>query len=291
MNFCVLDHQGKSRMVTQTLLDDGWEHTDPEHADVLLLDIDDPDAPIRGDLISRSHGLVVLYPHGALPTYHGFYKPEERVDVQLVHGSSAVWPIENLGLWRTVKAVGWTYSPWVDYEPPAQVKHILFGAHHPYGSGHLEQAFQHENARVFAALKKLDVRITVQLFGTPGMNGLPEPLGATAVRSSLTVDWRWVDQADLVIADGTLACLAMARGKPVVMFGQAIPIEDENDRPHTGTEVRLPRYPVDFDDGPLPDLIEAACQDVGGWWREGFVGGPFDPDMLLNVLEKELVAA
>jgi hypothetical protein len=291
VNFCAFDHQGKSRMLCRTLLDAGWAHTEPEQADVLLIDIDDPDAPGRGDLISRSHGLVVLYPHGALPTYLGFYKPEERIDIQLVHGSHTVWMLENLGLWRVVKAVGWSYSPWVDYQPPAKVDRVLFGPIHPYGSGELDEPYKRENARVFAALQELDVEVTVQMFGSAQTNGLPEPLGAVAVRSSLLVDWRWVDQADLVVAEGTLACLALARGKPVVMFGQSLPQLDEHDRPKTGVTVRFPRYPVDFDDGLLPELFAAACADVGGWWRDGFVGGPFNTDAFLDVLEAQLVAA
>ncbi len=279
-------------MLVRALLDQGWTHTDPEHADVLLIDIDDPDAPERGDAIGRSHGLVVLYPHGALPTYHGFYQPEERVDVQLVHGAGSVWQIESLGLWRTVKAVGWMYSPWVEYQPPAKVEKVLFGPHHPYGSGELEDAFKLENSMVYLQLQELELDVTVQMFGSPEMNGLPDPLGAMSVRSSLMVDWRWIDQADLVIADGTLACLALARGKPVVMFGQHIPIEDEHDRPRNGVTLRVPHYPIDCaEDATLADLVEAAVGDTGGWWREEFLGGPFNPSLFLAVLQSELVPA
>ncbi len=285
-NFCVFDHQGKTRFLTGALLDRGWQHTPPEHADVLLLDIDDPDAPGRSEMIDRCPGRVVLYPHGGLSAYDGYYQPDDRVDVHLVHGPQAVPLVEQLGLSREVKPVGWSYSPWVDYTPPREIRRVLFGPIHPYGSGFLFDELKQVNARVFTALQNTDVEVTVQMFGTPAMNGTQERRGVTIVRSSLVVDWRWIDQADLVVADGTLACLALARGKPVVMFGQEVNRGlDEHNRPRTGTIVEWPRYPIDFDDAPLPELFTAACDDTGGWWRDQFVGGPFDKNAFLDALD------
>jgi hypothetical protein len=105
------------------------------------------------------------------------------------------------------------------------------------------------------------------------------------------LDWTAVDEADLVVADGTLACLALARGKPVVMFGQSHPIEDEHNRPADGTEIRVPRYPVDYDDGPLDDLFHAACSGAGQDWKDEFAGGPFDKAAFLEAVARVPVAA
>ncbi len=55
--------------------------------------------------------------------------------------------------------------------------------------------------------------------------------------------------------------------------------------------VRTPRYPVEFNDAPLTDLVDAAHGDTGGWWREELLGGPFNKSLFLDVLQSELVTA
>jgi hypothetical protein len=289
VKFCVHDHQMKSRLLVATLLEAGHELSPVSEADLLLVDIDDPDAPGRGDLITACPGTIVLYPHGALPTYHGYYQPDRRVDVQLVHGPGSAALVSNLGLGRDVRPVGWSYSPTASYKAPQRPRRVLFGPVHPYGSGALDERNADENRRVLQALRALDVELTVQMFGTPQMNGFLVPPDARIVYSTLNVDWTEVDQADLVVAEGTLACLALARGKPVVMIGQ-FPTSDENGRSPVGPVVKVPRYPIDCSAGLLPDLFTAACADEGGWWREQYVGGPFDSVAFLNSVET-LVAA
>lgn len=287
MNFCAYDHQGKARFLTSALLAHGHQPTRASAADLLLLDIDDPDAPIRGDLIDACPGAVLLYPHDALPTYHGFYEPDPRISGQLVHGPGTASLIDALGLERSVHVLGWSYSPVVPFAAPKRVERVLFGPIHPCGSGALDDVYRDENRRVFDALRALDLELTVQMFGTPGMNGLPAPWQVRFVESSLAVDWMEIDRADLVVADGTFACLALARGKPVIMFGQSLPSLDGHDRPRLdgNARVRVPCYPVDFADGPLPDLFAAACADIGAGWREEYVGGPFDPAAFADLAE------
>ncbi len=288
MNFHVLDHQGKSRMLVDTLLAAGHTHTAAGHADLLLIDIDDPDAPRRGRLIDQCQGTVVLYPHGATPTYHGFYEPDDRIDVQLVHGVGTAKLVADLDLDRKIIDAGWTFSPMLPFAP-TEGKRVVFGPTHPYGSGKLDDQYRNLNGRVYRALKASGLDLKVQMFGLAANNGLPH--GASCHRSSLMLDWSLIDKADVVVADGTFASLAMARGKPVVMFGQDLEVTDEHNRPQTGPIVRLPRYPVDFDDGDLAGLIDKACRGVGEDWRKQFVGVPFDSMAFLHSVENAVAVA
>lgn len=306
MNFAACDTQLKSRLLALSLLERGHVMTPAAHADVLLVDIDDPDAPHRGDLIAQAKAndaLVLLYPHGAVPTgtYDGYYEPDPRIDAQLVHGPGIADVVAAAGIDRPCHVIGWSYSPHVEFRPPWHVERVLFGPLHPFGSGQISDDQQDLNRQVFDALMGLpDVEVAVQLFGSPGLNGLPVPWHVNWIPSTLKLDWAAIDQADLVIAEGTLAMLALARGKPVVWFGSDTAREDENARPRrAGCPYTVaPRFPIDFADGPLPVLVEkarAGSREVDEWTAQ-FVGGPFDPDGFCDlveglVAERGLVAA
>jgi hypothetical protein len=286
VKFAVVDHQWKSIMLVRTLRAAGYEAAPPHDADVLLVDIDDPDAPGRSEATAACPGLVVLYPHGALPTYHGAYAPDERIDLQLVHGPATADAIADAGLDRDIAVVGWSYSPSVPFRKPAAVDRVLFGPHHPYGSGVLEEVHRKENRRVMGAILGMDAEeVTVHVYGTPEMNGLEHVEGVRYAQSTLNIDWAEIDDADVVIANGTFACLALARGKPVVMFGQNIPSCDEHNRLPVGPTVEVDRYPVDFSDGPLDAVIEDACDGLGLWWHDAYVGGPFDAGAFLGSID------
>lgn len=290
MRFHCLDVQHKARMLAHTLLQAGHEHVPAPQADVLLIDIDDPDAPMRSRLISQCSGAVVLYQHGGIPsTYHGFYKPDERVHIQLVHGPGGARLARQLKLGRNVVTVGWSYSPTVVFKPIDAPRSVLFGPSHPYGSGRLEEHYKKLNGRVYQLLRKSGMDLRIQMFGTAAANGLP--MGVTGHRSTLMLDWSQIDQADLVVAEGTLACLALARGKPVITFGQQFEPTDEHNRPSRGPVIRVPRYPVDIDDGPLDELVDGACIGLGEAWRRKFVGGPFDHETFLAAIESSVLVA
>ncbi len=288
MRFHALDVQGKSKMLTRTLLDAGHEESTPAQADLLLIDIDDPDAPRRGRLIEQCAGKVMLYPHGGMPsTYHGFYEPDDRIDIQLVHGAGGARLVSELG--RQVATVGWSYSPMLPLKTVVAPARVLFGPTHPYGSGKLDQQDKKMNLHVYEILRESGLAVEVQMFGTAVANGLPQ--GVNGYRSTLMLDWAAVDRAELVVAEGTLACLAMARGKPVIMFGQDLEPTDEHSRPVRGPVIKVPRYPIDIDDGDLDELIDAACNGVGESWRHKFVGGPFDRAAFLNAVDSLLAVA
>jgi hypothetical protein len=296
MNISVLNVQNKARTLTHALLQRGHTFTSPGQADLLLIDIDDPDAPGRSEMIAATKengGAVLLYPHGAreIGTYHGFYEPDPRIDAQVVHGPGFPPVLEAAGLDRPVHVVGWSYSPRVPFSPPDRVERILFGPMHPYGSGQIAEEQQHLNGRVFDALTHVpDVVLSVQLYGPPALNGLWDADGVAWVPSILALDWAAVDAADLVVAEGTLAMLAMARGKPVVTIGAHLLRDDEHGRPRRPDYpfCVAPRYPLDFDDGPLSELIEAARAGSAAVedWVADFVGGPFDRSSFCDLAEE-----
>ncbi len=291
MRFHCLNVQEKPRMLIETLRVAGHTHSPPPTADLLLIDIDDPDAPQRGRLIDQCPGIVMLYQHGAIPsTYHGFYQPDDRIDIQVVHGPGGARLAAELGLGREIATAGWSYSPSVPFAPVDEPERVLFGPIHPYGSGALHEQDRKINARVYDKLRSSGLNLAIQMYGSATSNGLPA--GVNGYNSRLMLDWSQIDQADLIVAEGTLACLALARGKPVVMFGQDLPRTDEHNRPSdSGPVVEVPRYPVDIDDANLDALIAAACMGAGQTWREEFVGGPFDRLAFLAAVDSAVAVA
>ena len=87
-----------------------------------------------------------------------------------------------------------------------------------------------------------------------------------------------VQEADVVIAAGTVAATAVASGKPTVMVGQGHYADYVGGRyvqpDHLGIYDSLFRYPLDGNDNPLDDLITAACagDPEAARWRERCIG-------------------
>lgn len=255
-------------------------------ADLLLVDTDD--RLYRGALIDACPGRVLLYPHGALAIYSGFFPPDPRIDAQLVHGAGTARLLERMSLDREVHVIDWSYGAQIPFRAPDRVDRVLFGPIHPGDAGELAAVYREENQRVLSGLLELDAEIIVQLRGTTEQNGLLETGHARLVPSTLTAGAREIDQADLVVSNGTYACVALARGRPTVMFGQSLPPEDTGRRPwrdefNCGP---IPRYPLDFDDAELPELIDGALANAGKDWADEFVGGPFNVDLFVAIAEQ-----
>jgi len=105
-----------------------------------------------------------------------------------------------------------------------------------------------------------------------------------------------IDKADVVVANyvGTFGALAVARGKPTVLYGQ-------NVRPHDGycdadvTYVKnwdkyrdLLFYPHDISElKPVAtqNMIEYAARHEAKEWREKFIGDPLDEEKLYKTLQ------
>ncbi|MCR4340773.1 MAG: hypothetical protein NUW01_12905 [Gemmatimonadaceae bacterium] len=293
MRVAAFDHQRKSLGILSALQAAGHRIVDRPPADLLLVDHDS--APPRAQLIDAFHAdgtTVVMYPHGARPTfqYAGILEPDQRIRGQLVHGPGIADIYRIVGCPHEPHVVGWTYSPTVPFHAPRKIRRVLFAPHHPFGNGTMCEYERTLNADVARRLAALDVEVTVQMYGSPETNGVPTVGRWRYVPSSLDLDWRHIDQADAVIGDGTIAYLAIARGKPTVMVGNARQVYADDmvtpvDRwPDIAAALR---YPVDTTAGPLDHMLElarAGTTEVNEW-KERMIGPPLSRSLLVRTLE------
>jgi hypothetical protein len=151
------------------------------------------------------------------------------------------------------------------------------------------------NAETFARLLEGDWHVTVRHIGTLEQNGLWETPQATFRQGSFVPAVDDIDAADVVVAaDGTFPSLAVARGVPTVMYGQALPASMGKRSDKTVPLRRIERYadylryPFDVADGPLDEIVHAAAHSDAPIleWKRRFVGAPFDADAVVSLIEQ-----
>lgn len=293
MRFAIWDHAGKAVHLHKTLLNRGHQAAPTlGDADVLLLDCDWRWAHPRPEFIQAAHDAgakVVLYPHGGLPTvfvYDGLTNPDPLVDLRLEHGPGPIQAAQEAGLeGLRQEACGWLYSDTQPFHSRKVAASLLFAPQHP-NMETLAQQNGHDpgpalNQTVYQKLLALGVPFTVSTVGPAHRNGIwPHPLATIIENPTMGFDHslELVRNADLVVAAGSMAALAVAQGKPLVMFGQgnhADYVDGQYQNPnHLEVYDRLLRYPIDVEDGDLPDLFALACAgtDATAEWRKRFVG-------------------
>lgn len=300
----VFNLNGKERGVAQALHHCGHKLVaDPEDADIALIDFP---AGWGGQRLAMTwwfaeRGVpVVSYPHGAAPlvSFGGVTDPCARLTAELVHGEGHREILSLLGYPVPVEVIGWSYSPVEPFSPVETVGRLLFAPAHPQADGSLRDEWKAANASAYQGFLDHPAPVkTVRMHGTWEQNGLwPDDRVTSRVYADLMLDWSDIDNADAVVSEGTFAYLAVARGKPTVMFGQQL-----LGRPDHGTrQVRdwervfpLMRYPLAVEDGPFDEVLASAC--VGGpdvdRWKTRMVGEPLDPYALCALLDRYVRAA
>lgn len=255
-------------------------------ADVFLLDLDTTfNKPLYEPRLARGEK-VFLYPHGPNTAwlYDGCMEADERVTAHFVVADGVRELYRRIGVTVPAYTIGF---PWCDlrpFRPSAPPRKVLFAPDHPLGDGFIRPEYAERNRRVFEALLELDVELTVRHIMEVERNGLYAADGVRFVEAQPDNGTAEIDAADAVVAVGTFAALAVARGVPTIMFDQSEP--PENDNPdgtrwvpaswHSWSDSS--RYPYDFSDAPLGELLtDAAASDDGvREWRARFIGEPFD---------------
>lgn len=288
MRFALWDHAGKGAYLRQRLFEAG--HTAAEtvaDAELMLLDCDWAWAHPRPALIQAAHqagAKIVLYPHGGLPTtyvYDGLTVPDPLVDLRLEHGQGSIDAASELGLPLWQQASGWLYSPTLPFAPVADPVKVLFAPQHPNMEMLLNGTNGHDpgpaaNQAIYRWLLKSGFDVTVSVVGPLWRNGIYPHPGVTLVSNHemrYDFSWRLVQDADLVIAAGTVAACAVASGKPTIMLGQGHYADYVNgvyvQPDHLDIYDGLFRYPLDANEGDLDDLVVDACTgtDATADWR------------------------
>jgi hypothetical protein len=137
-----------------------------------------------------------------------------------------------------------------------------------------------------------DIELTVRVNGTLEDNGIYENSrckyeGSDLLLASAVAS---VDASEVVVSQGTYAYLAVARGKPTIMFGQDLPATDDFNTTFVSEWEELTamvRYPYDIKDA---DAISRACagDDDLIQWAHRFIGGTFDGDQVFSEISQAL---
>lgn len=248
------------------------------------------------------HERVVLYPHGGNPLFDWDEANDvhPHVRAHLTHGPGNVEVMEAYGYPAPLTAVGWCYSEVAPPRYPSDIRRILFAPSHPSGAGYLNPTIASINQRACSALVATGAEVHLRLFmgHDAAGHGITDTTGITA-----TTNWKLlahddIDAADLVVSDGTLAHLALARGVPVLWitsdifdlgntgYGECWPA-------HWAELAPMVRYPYDMDDDNLDDLLTAVCAPSMAVeeYRRRFIGGPFDAGRVVSVCEEVAAGA
>lgn len=298
MRFAAKDHCGEAAAIVRALVDAGHEPTVDCPCDLFLIDLD-PDCYGYRDVISfySEEGAVVLqYPHGAGANlgYDALYEPYELVDGQLTVGPGEVEYLRRLGISRPARPIGWAYCRQLPFRRCSNPKNVVFAPIHLNGDGSILDYRREKNAEVFRALLDGGWDLTVRWIGDLEATGLYWHPGVRYVQGAMDLSTAEIDGADVVVAgNGTYPTLAVARGCPTVVYDQlstAMGLANEPRvtlrRPELYSDVV--RYPFDFDDAPLDQLIRAAATNDAtiAQWKADWVGEPFDGLAVAAMIEE-----
>ena len=291
MRVQVSDHQHKSIGLIQAMMDNGVEisRVDP---DILLIDCDFTVGhyPKTIEKAYQGGAEIVLYSHGApvVVVWDSVWEPMQYTKAYLAQSPGQKWVMESYGYPVPITVVGWHFCPQLPFKPVDKLSKVLFAPWHPHGNGWMNPEEMELNAKVYEALRKMPYELTVRLVHTAEQNGLYLDDGVIGQQSNLTLEGaiQAIDEAELIVSNlGTFACLAVARGKPVVVYGQDITPHDGfsfsgiNYVKHWKEYRDYMRYPYGIAD------IEHASKNEASDWRAKFIGDPLNADALMTALK------
>ena len=299
LKVAVRDHRRQSFALANALHAAGHLVNPEGEADALLIDFDPPGFQY-GPVIKHYHEMgakIILYPHGAgAPTlsYDGLFDPDPRVNANLVVGVGHAEFLRRIEYPKETFAIGWYHGERRPFRAATDVKRVVFGPTHPNGDGSMMRHRRELNTRVYEALLKGPWELTVQHVGKLEDNGLWPAQGVRFVSNPGVAHYAEIDRADAVVAgSGTFPTLAIARGVPTVIYGQAtlawgLPDEEPQELRRGDRYLDYIKYPLDFEDGPLDELLHTAARSEApvAHWKRRFLGEAFEPLKAVEIIEK-----
>jgi hypothetical protein len=292
-------HQNKALVLAKALKRGGYNIVDsPIMADVLLIDHDIKEFGHQ-EHVKRFHDAgkpVFIYPHGAAPLlcWDGIHEPSDMIKANFVTSKGHQQVMKRYGYPIPTHVIGWYLCEQKPWEPTNGYK-VLFGPIHPMmGYVFMFPEDLEANKRTYERLLEIKmIDLTVRHIGNLQNNGLWEDERATIYQGKTDQNLDLIKQADLVIANGTMAYMAIALGIPTIMLNQLTPARE----PDIHTLERMEsvsiekyekymRYPFDVEnDSTLQKVIDDACQKEPKQWRKRFIGEQFDPVYFVKLLE------
>lgn len=306
--FYFREHLHKGRAYISALEKRGYERTDNlKHSDLAFFDHD-----ISWQLLEHRPECYTckrldipffIYPHAARSgVLWDLYKPWPYTTAQFIHAEGWKTVMQRLKYPCPLEVTGWNYSdirPFIPVKPIGKPK-VLFGPIHPMGNGYLYQMDKDLNFKIFKFLVSMldEIDLTVRYCGEMGANGIWPHKKVAYYHGKTDGSTVEIEGADLVIGAFTFAYLAIALGKPTIMFG-------EKEIPHGGVSdlnmvcaknwhkyKSFINYPFNLCDvldsrSAFMDMMKKAMTGTMRVqrWREKFVGAPFNPDYFVDRVE------
>lgn len=301
MRYFISHHQHKGNEIDLALKQEGWlfKHRKP---DLVLLDhyINKAKPEEGRGLMKRYYtdgSVIISYPHGATGSWwmdNDSYPPNKMVFANLVIGEGHKYVEEIILPNLNHYVIGWSYCPIKEFKKH-EIKKILFAPiHASFRDDNLRSEALDANSRIYDALLNLQSRYQIMVRHL-------NPLGSIGLKYNSKIKYNWakpdgsyedIDNADLVIAEGTYMYMAVARGKPTIGINQHIPIRPNSNEPfilkNWDKYGDYMAYPIDFDDGKLEDLIDAAAKEEQTQWKKLFIGNQMDSKKLSNLLKDSI---
>lgn len=304
MKIQVNDYQKKASLLVKALKDAGHEIV-KSWPDVLLIDVDFPVSHYPR-IIEKAYSegaRVVLYSHGApvITAWDGIWEPSDYVSKYFAQSPGQKHIMEQYSYPYPIDVIGWHYCKTKPFKEADKIETILFAPWHPHSDGWLMPQARRLNTQVYAQLvdMQLDMpyKLLVRHVRTVAQNGLAQNDSVEYQYSDMSIEGavKAIDSVDVIVTNmGTLACLAVARGKPLVVYGQDI-------CPHDGYNIETLRYvnnwdlykdylryPFDISDKKpraTQNIIKMAAGVEAHGWREKFIGDAFDPARFVALME------
>ncbi|MFA5715011.1 MAG: hypothetical protein WC998_04695 [Candidatus Paceibacterota bacterium] len=295
MKFYINQYQNKGQAFKTALIKAGHVE-DLDAPDVALFDRDryiHNDREPRREVCAYINSTIMVYPHSALPPwwYDGLVALHDYVKCVFVIGEGQKRAMNIIAPQARVETTGW---PWCEVKPfnrPDEIRNILFAAIHPAGGKLRPEALEANQSimRDLIALPQSKYNISVRYVENRMRQGLRRYESINWIRGTADNSTTDIDNADLVIAEGTMMHLAVARGKPVIGINQHLPCRTNNHSdlytPHNwdkyGSGIA---YPINYGDAPLEALFDRAMTEQTQW-RKDFVGDEMDPIMFAGKVE------
>lgn len=296
MRFVIHDHGMGSLPLQDAIIRLGGEIV-MSNPDILLIDHDGPE--YYRDIIERTKAKkTVLYPHGAdaFPAWDGVWGPHPETDAVLCWADGYKKVLETYKYPNPVYPIGWYLTELKSFQPTEIIEgtKILYAPVHRLNNGYIRHELLNRNQFVYswllAGISKLNIDLTVRHVGNIESSGLWPAYKVTYSRARHDTMISDIEAADIVIACGTFARLAIALGKPTIMYDGDLIYEDGHRRPAmTWNEYKdFIHYPYQlYKDNNTVIGIDPEClrSDEGILeWRELFIGHEFADALFGNTL-------
>jgi hypothetical protein len=299
--YYVLERRDMARPFKLALYNAGYRKTmDPEEADFLLYDLEQNVYRSILDYFALHRKPLFVYPHSANSWYFwdGFHK-EYPVSCCFVFTREVRTAMIAYGYKSRIEPIGFSCGEVINWKGMRE-KTLLFAPMHtmgPVGQDYLRPPasfrLNREALEKVFELAPLFKKITIRYGKTFIASGMYDPQIRNVVfeQASLKVkdSLASINRHNMVISAGTLAYLAVARGKPTIFYGThgQPPQEGEMTVRHYD-KYKWMDYPVFLDNMSEDMIMKFAVQNDPNVerWKKANIGNTFSANRFISVVRE-----